>query len=282
MRGPRGGLADLRLQHRRLQHRCPGCGGMPNVINMDGMEWTRARWGLAKQAILLGNERIAGWVGRPDHRRPSRDRPLPAASLRRSAGGDHRLRRPRGDLRAHRSRSPSSGLRRAGTPWWSAGPIPENSVREIVTAWSRRPRGMPLLVVGPYARGRSVRPSGRARQPRRRCGSPGRSSTGRLQRTALPRRLVPARTHRRRHQPVAGGGDGGRQRGGRARQSLQPLGRRIRTTPTSRPTDDLAALLDDLVGDADRRRAHGRGEPGALPGRVHLGTGSVPSTSRRC
>jgi glycosyltransferase involved in cell wall biosynthesis len=29
-------------------------------------------------------------------------------------------------------------------------PIPENSVREIVAAWSRRARGMPLLVVGPY------------------------------------------------------------------------------------------------------------------------------------
>jgi glycosyltransferase involved in cell wall biosynthesis len=29
-------------------------------------------------------------------------------------------------------------------------PIPENSVTEIVAAWSRRTRGMPLLVVGPF------------------------------------------------------------------------------------------------------------------------------------
>src|SRR5689334_6177401 len=40
----------------------PRLRGIPNVINMDGMEWTRARWGLAKQGILLGNERIAGLV----------------------------------------------------------------------------------------------------------------------------------------------------------------------------------------------------------------------------
>ncbi len=37
--------------------------GIPNVINMDGMEWTRRRWGVAKQGILLGNERFAGAVG---------------------------------------------------------------------------------------------------------------------------------------------------------------------------------------------------------------------------
>ena len=33
--------------------------GIPNVVNMDGMEWTRARWGQAKQGVLLANERIA-------------------------------------------------------------------------------------------------------------------------------------------------------------------------------------------------------------------------------
>ena len=37
--------------------------GIPNVINMDGIEWSRARWGFAKQAILYINERIACYVG---------------------------------------------------------------------------------------------------------------------------------------------------------------------------------------------------------------------------
>ena len=30
---------------------------------MDGIEWSRARWGKARQAILWVNERIACWVG---------------------------------------------------------------------------------------------------------------------------------------------------------------------------------------------------------------------------
>ncbi|GMA92783.1 DUF1972 domain-containing protein [Homoserinibacter gongjuensis] len=37
--------------------------GIPNVINMDGIEWSRARWGPLRQAILYANERIACWVG---------------------------------------------------------------------------------------------------------------------------------------------------------------------------------------------------------------------------
>ena len=36
---------------------------IPNVINMDGIEWSRARWGPARQAILYVNERIACLVG---------------------------------------------------------------------------------------------------------------------------------------------------------------------------------------------------------------------------
>src|SRR6478609_7142928 len=36
---------------------------IPNVINMDGIEWSRARWGKMRQAILYINERIACFVG---------------------------------------------------------------------------------------------------------------------------------------------------------------------------------------------------------------------------
>ncbi len=89
-----GSLADLRLQHgvfdmlQRLR-------GIPNVINMDGIEWSRARWGLAKQAILYANERIACWVGDvliadhpeietlpPAHGRRRGDAPSPTAPTR--------------------------------------------------------------------------------------------------------------------------------------------------------------------------------------------------------
>ena len=41
----------------------PRVRGIPNVINMDGMEWTRRRWGWLKQGVLLGGERFAGLLG---------------------------------------------------------------------------------------------------------------------------------------------------------------------------------------------------------------------------
>ena len=42
---------------------CSGSRRIPNVINMDGIEWSRARWGRCRQAILYVNERIACLVG---------------------------------------------------------------------------------------------------------------------------------------------------------------------------------------------------------------------------
>ncbi len=127
----------------------PRLRGVPNVINMDGMEWTRKRWGLAKQGILLANERFAGAVGNvliADH-------PEIARYLRRNFGkrrvhtiayGAHEV--------VDATTGPVTDLEL--TPGEYAmvvcRPIPENSVLEIVTAWSKRRRSMPLLVVGPY------------------------------------------------------------------------------------------------------------------------------------
>lgn len=127
----------------------PRLRGIPNVINMDGMEWTRKRWGLLKQGILLANERLAGWVGSvliADH-------PVIATYLRRHFG---RRRVQTITYGAHEvTDAPTAPLDELGlTPDGYAmvvcRPIPENSVLEIVAAWSRARRGMPLLVVGPY------------------------------------------------------------------------------------------------------------------------------------
>ena len=122
---------------------------IPNVINMDGMEWTRRRWGVAKQGILLANERFAGLVGDvliADH-------PVIAAYLRRHFG---RRRVQTITYGAHEVRdAPTDAVTGLGLTPGAYGmvvcrPIPENSVLEIVSAWSSRRRGMPLLVVGPY------------------------------------------------------------------------------------------------------------------------------------
>ena len=127
----------------------PRLRGIPNVVNMDGMEWTRARWGLAKQGILLGNERFAGLFGNvliADH-------PHIARYLRRHFGSRRVTTITYGAYEV--TEAPVAplhelGLRPGGYASMVCRPIPENSVLEIVTAWSRRPRGMPLLVVGPY------------------------------------------------------------------------------------------------------------------------------------
>ena len=122
---------------------------IPNVINMDGMEWTRKRWGVAKQGILLANERISGLVGDvliADH-------PVIATYLRRHFG---KRRVQTVTYGAHEVEdAPTDPVTELGlTPGDYAivvcRPIPENSVLEIVTAWSTRRRGMPLVVVGPY------------------------------------------------------------------------------------------------------------------------------------
>lgn len=127
----------------------PRLRGIPNVINMDGMEWTRKRWGFAKQAILLANERLAGLVGDvliADH-------PVIAKYLSRHFGrrrvttityGAHEV------LDASTEPVEAEGLVPGCYGIVVCRPIPENSVLEIVTAWSRRHRGKPLVVVGPF------------------------------------------------------------------------------------------------------------------------------------
>ncbi|TDN90823.1 DUF1972 domain-containing protein [Microbacterium sp. BK668] len=127
----------------------PRLRGIPNVINMDGMEWTRKRWGPLKQGILLGNERCAGWVGDvliADH-------PVIADYLRRHFGrrrvqmityGAHEV------IGASTAPPRELGLTPGRYGIVVCRPIPENSVLEIVRAWSAEERGMPLVVVGPY------------------------------------------------------------------------------------------------------------------------------------
>lgn len=123
--------------------------GMPNVINMDGMEWRRSRWGIAKQGILLAGERFAGIFGDiliADH-------PEIAVYLRRHFGSKRVKMIAYG---AHAvDDAPISliapyGLESGQFATMICRPIPENSVQEIVTAWSGHPRGIPLVVLGDF------------------------------------------------------------------------------------------------------------------------------------
>lgn len=124
--------------------------GIPNVINMDGIEWSRSRWGLARQTILYLNERIACWVGNEliaDH--PEIKTYLHTRAPARKVttityGGPTVTDAPTSPVQAH-------GLVPGKYLTLIARPIPENSILEIVQGFSRRQRGVELVVLGAYA-----------------------------------------------------------------------------------------------------------------------------------
>lgn len=123
--------------------------GIPNIINMDGIEWSRARWGKGRQAILWTNERIACWVGNrliADH--PVIEEYL-ATRARRSklvtiTYGAHAVDRAETLPVTNRGLEPGRYLTLI------CRPIPENSILELVTAFSREERGYQLAVFGTY------------------------------------------------------------------------------------------------------------------------------------
>ena len=123
--------------------------GIPNIINMDGIEWSRARWGRGRQTILWINERIACWVGNrliADH--PVIEQYL-ATRARRSklvtiTYGAHAVEQ------AETGPVTSRGLEPGRYLTLICRPIPENSILELVTAFSREPRGHQLAVFGNY------------------------------------------------------------------------------------------------------------------------------------
>lgn len=127
----------------RLRH-------IPNVINMDGIEWSRSRWGWVKQGILLANERAGCRVGNhliADHPELAKylNRHAPAAKISMiTYGADAVTSAPHAALRHF-------GLRSGGYCTLICRPIPENSILELVSGFSARPRGVQLAVLGHYS-----------------------------------------------------------------------------------------------------------------------------------
>ncbi len=123
--------------------------GIPNVINMDGIEWSRARWGFMKQAILYVNERIGCFVGNhliADH--PEIERYLLTRAPKRKIttltyGADPMPDAPDAPVRA-------LGLEPNAYLTLIARPIPENSILEMVEGFSSRVRGLKLAILGKF------------------------------------------------------------------------------------------------------------------------------------
>lgn len=122
---------------------------VPNVINMDGVEWRRDKWGAVAKTWFWLNEHAGAWLGNhlvADHPEIARhlQRLVPAAKITMIPYGADRLHDlPEGPVRA-------LGLEPGRYATLIARPEPENSVLEVVQAWSRRPRGIVLAVLGAY------------------------------------------------------------------------------------------------------------------------------------
>lgn len=123
--------------------------GMKNIINMDGIEWKRAKWSWYEKAWLYMNERAACLIG--NHL--IADHPVIAQHL------GSRTRDSKISMIAYGARRVTSadasliatfGIRPKNYAVLIARPEPENSIYEIVKAFSGSTRGMNLVVLGRY------------------------------------------------------------------------------------------------------------------------------------
>jgi glycosyltransferase involved in cell wall biosynthesis len=126
--------------------------GRRHVVNMDGIEWRRAKWSLPVRGWFWVNSWIAGSAA---HRLIA-DHPA-IASMLAARGWRHRTTMvPYGAERVESA--PLDALTALGLQPRRYGlviarPEPENSILEIVRAWSASSRGRPLVVLGTYEPG---------------------------------------------------------------------------------------------------------------------------------
>ena len=123
--------------------------GLANVINMDGIEWRRQKWGTIAKAwfwlndwagCLLGNHLVAD---HPEIKKHLQTR-VDGKKIGTIAYGADAV------ITADASILKTYGLTENGYAILIARAEPENSIIDIVKAWSRRYRGVKLVVLGKY------------------------------------------------------------------------------------------------------------------------------------
>ena len=120
-----------------------------NIINMDGIEWKRQKWGLIEKSWLLINELLGCWLG--DHL--IADHPTIATHLATRTNNSRITMIPYGAeliSRANSDKILSLGINPSEYALVIARPEPENSILEIVKAFSKKKRGLSLIVLGNY------------------------------------------------------------------------------------------------------------------------------------
>jgi glycosyltransferase involved in cell wall biosynthesis len=123
--------------------------GLRNVINMDGIEWHRQKWGLVAKTWFWLNDWAGCWLG--NHL--VADHPEIKRHLETRVRDDKITMIPYGAdcvTSADASLLKSYGLTPGDYAILIARAEPENSILEVVSAWSRRARNMKLVVLGKY------------------------------------------------------------------------------------------------------------------------------------
>ena len=124
--------------------------GIPNLINMDGIEWSRAKWGTIAKTWFWLNDWAGCWLGNhlvADHPQiklhlQSRVNASKVTTI--PYGADAVNCAPVAPVQA-------LGLEPGRFLTVIARAEPENSLLEIVQGFSAKPRGMTLVVLGNYA-----------------------------------------------------------------------------------------------------------------------------------
>lgn len=124
--------------------------GVPNVINMDGIEWKRQKWGAIAKTWFYINELAGLWLG--NHL--VADHPDIKLHLQRAVNKDKITMIPYGSddvSKGSDSILDHYNLQSGRYCIVIARPEPENSILEVVRAFSRKTRGINLVVLGNYS-----------------------------------------------------------------------------------------------------------------------------------
>lgn len=123
--------------------------GIPNLINMDGIEWSRMKWGPVAKLWFWLNDWAGCWLG--NHL--VADHPQIKLHLQSRVNGNKITTIPYGaDAVTAAPTAPVQSLGLVPGQFLTviARPEPENSLLEIVQGFSAKPRGVQLVVLGNY------------------------------------------------------------------------------------------------------------------------------------
>lgn len=126
--------------------------GLKNVINMDGVEWRRQKWGAVAKTWFWLNDWAGCWLG--NHL--VADHPEIKKHLATRVAADKITMIPYGSDQVDAADAgliAPYGVAPGDYAILIARAEPENSILEVVQAWSRKARGCKLLVLGKYEPG---------------------------------------------------------------------------------------------------------------------------------